>query len=93
MISLLFAVALAATEPTPGPASTPPEDPAATLVAAQDLYNQSCGVKGYASYDDLCGPLRDSIREARKLADKAARQKQKPSAKSEPLAGQAQPQR
>ena len=84
MIILFAAAALAAAEPAPPPA----EDPVATLAAVQDMYNQSCRVKAYAAYDDLCDALRKQIREAERASDDAAR---KSKAKPKPAAVAAQP--
>lgn len=98
MIVLFAAAMLAAAEPasaaaTPTspattvapavvPAPTPVEDPAETLAAVQDMYNQSCLVKAYAAYDDLCDALRKQIREAERITDKAAADKKRKPSKS-----------
>jgi hypothetical protein len=59
---LVFAAALAAADPAAA------EDPAATLRAVQAMYNQSCLVRAYGSYDDLCDALRKQIREVAKTS-------------------------
>ncbi len=65
MMVILAAAALAAAQPAPA------DDPVATLAAVQDMYNQSCQVKAYAAYDDLCDALRKQIRDAERASDKA----------------------
>jgi hypothetical protein len=70
LIAALLAVA--------GPATpAPDDDPVRDLAAAQNLYDQSCGVKGYAAYDDLCGVLRDQIHQAERAVDRAKAEKKK----------------
>ena len=41
----------------------------------QVLYDQSCAVRAYGSYDDMCGKLRQSIREYERDQAKAARER------------------
>jgi hypothetical protein len=64
MIVLVAAAALAAAEPAQ-------EDPAATLRAVQAMYDQSCQVRAYGSYDDLCDALKKQLRETAQAQRKA----------------------
>ncbi|MEO6340097.1 MAG: hypothetical protein ABIO39_08680 [Caulobacteraceae bacterium] len=41
----------------------------------QVLYDQSCAVRAYGSYDDMCNKLRQSIREYERDQAKAARER------------------
>jgi hypothetical protein len=47
-------------------------DPAVTLAAVKNMYEQSCQVRAYGSYDDLCNTLRNQM----KAAEKALKQEQ-----------------
>jgi len=62
MIALLAAAAIAA-----------PQDAGSRLAELQHMYAQSCGVRAYASFDDLCGLLKKQMREAERAYRKAAR--------------------
>ena len=59
MIALILAAALAVA----------PDKPV-NLDELHVLYDQSCQVRAYASYDDLCSALRKQIREAEKAQRK-----------------------
>jgi hypothetical protein len=74
----LAAAILASAQPDPSAAAQPaPDDPIATLAGLNDLYSQTCQVKAYAAYDDICHALRDQIHDAEKAADKAAKARAK----------------
>ncbi|HTK36620.1 MAG TPA: hypothetical protein VL358_15215 [Caulobacteraceae bacterium] len=81
MIVLAAAAALAAAEPAP-------EDPAATLRAVQAMYDQSCQVRAYGSYDDLCDSLKKQLREAAQ-AQRKAPPARRPAAVSTPTLAEA----
>ena len=75
---LAEAQALPVTPQTPAPAAEAPLSP---LQAARDnaerveeLFAQSCGVRGYAAYDDLCGPLADQVHRNRIAVDRLERE-------------------
>jgi hypothetical protein len=71
MIALFAAAALAT------------QDPAATIAALENMYQQSCQVKAYGSYDDICNGLRKQMREAEKRLKKQAKELAK-AAKEQP---------
>lgn len=60
MIAALAAAALAAAAPS----DVGPSDTAKRLVDLQHIYAQSCGVRAYATYDDLCDKLKKQMRDA-----------------------------
>lgn len=74
MLALVAAAALAA---------APTQDPAKTLQAVQAMYDQSCQVRAYGSYDDLCSALRQQLRDARRAEQKASRAGPPPASKPE----------
>jgi len=83
----MIAFVLAAMAATQAPA----EDPARTAAAAQAMYQQSCQVRAYGSYDDLCSALRQQVREAEKAMRKSRKAKVKagsaePSSAAQPTA-------
>lgn len=65
MIALVAAAALAA-------ASAGPQTSAQTLDSLERMYQQSCSVKAYGSYDDICNGLRKQMKEAQKRQKKEA---------------------
>jgi hypothetical protein len=78
MIGPFLALLLAAAPSTEAHTSAAPPSPleAARETAArvQQLYDQSCGVRGYAAYDDICGPLADEIHRNRIAVDRLERE-------------------
>lgn len=80
----MIVIALAAMAAVQAPA----DDPARTAAAAQAMYQQSCQVRAYGSYDDLCNALRRQLRDAEKAARKAQKNKAVPAvaAVAEPVA-------
>ena len=76
MIAVLLAAAAVAAAPAPAPASK--DDPAARLQQLQIIWNESCGVAAYGSYNDLCNSLKAQIRDYTKQQGKKATQKPPP---------------
>jgi hypothetical protein len=81
MLALLVAAAQASPLPAAPPLSAPAEAPLSPLEAAREnaarveqLYAQSCGVRAYAAYDDLCGPLGDEVHRNRVALDRLERE-------------------
>ncbi len=70
MISIVAAAFLLASQTAASPPSPQdaPADPAADLATLQQLYDESCGSRGYGAYDDLCIPLTEQLREAKRAA-------------------------
>jgi hypothetical protein len=60
MITVLAVMAMSAS-----PAAAAPRN---NLVALQGMYQQSCQVKAYGSYDDICNGLKKQLKEAEKQA-------------------------
>jgi hypothetical protein len=77
MIATLAALAMAA---------APAGDAAHKLVALQGMYEQSCQVKAYGSYDDLCNVLKKQMKEAER-----EQRKQRQAAKAQPAPEPAKP--
>ena len=73
-------IALAVMAMTASPAAPPPRN---NLVALQGMYQQSCQVKAYGSYDDICNGLKKQLKEAEKQA-KRERNQAKAAAAVEP---------
>jgi len=85
-VALMMAAALAAGQPQPAPpdsnhAPTPDE-----LDALQQLYDSSCGSRGYGEYDDVCIIITKQLEDAKAAAEKArsAKPKAKPPAPASP---------
>jgi hypothetical protein len=70
----LFAAAAVAAAPAP-------IDQMADL---ERMYQQSCSVKAYGSYDDLCSGLRKQMKEAQKRQKKVQAQQARLAARAEP---------
>jgi len=66
MIAIAAVAAMAAAQAQP-----PVTDAAQTLAAARSMYEQSCQVRAYGAYDDLCNALKRQVKEAEKAARKA----------------------
>ena len=63
MLALLAAAAVAAAPPlVPAPANA--------VETLERMYQQSCSVKAYGSYDDICNGLRKQLKEAQKRQKK-----------------------
>ncbi len=69
MIALTVAAALAA---SPLPDTT--DESTRTLARLQAMYQQSCSVRAYGAFDDVCGALRKQMKEAEKRHKRAAAQ-------------------
>ena len=63
-----FLAAAQAAAPSASPPADPPSDSAADLATLQQLYDESCGSRGYGAYDDLCIPLTEQLRQAKRVA-------------------------
>lgn len=66
---MILALALAAGLAAQAPADVP-QSPQDRIDSLQQVYDESCGSRGYGQYDDVCNAIRDQIKEA----DKALRQ-------------------
>ena len=82
MIALAAAAALAAASPT---------DAATQLEQLDHMYQQSCSVKAYGSYDDICNGLKKQMKEAQKrlkqeIRDQARNPAPRAQAVAEPVA-------
>lgn len=77
ILVLMLAAALAM------PPEQAPQTPQERMDALQQVYDTSCGNRGYGEYDDVCNSIRDQIKQAdreltrkartpRKLAEKPA---------------------
>lgn len=90
MIAVLIALSLSGAPAPPAPAPMPAAKPAvdspqldepspsvseAQVVQLQAMYEQTCGQKAYAAYDDLCETLKKQIDTAQRAADRASRKK------------------
>jgi len=82
LVALVIAAALAA-----GQGSPPPSDGAHTptpdeVDALQQLYDSSCGSRGYGQYDDICIQITQQLNDAKAAEEKAqaAKAKKKPPA-------------
>lgn len=76
MIAVLAAALVAASAEPPSP-----EDAKRQMDELQSLYQQSCEVRAYASYDDVCEGLKSQLHDAQKAYRKAASRKPSGSAK------------
>jgi hypothetical protein len=80
LVALLIAAALAAgqTAPAPSDANAPPTPD--EVDALQQLYDSSCGSRGYGEYDDVCIIITKQLNDAKAAAEKAksAKPYQKP---------------
>jgi len=86
LVALLIAAALAAGQ-TPPPSSDSNRAPTPDEIdALQQLYDSSCGSRGYGEYDDVCILITKQLNEAKAAAEKAktAKPKAKPPAPAIP---------
>ncbi len=79
IFALMLAAALAA------PPEDAPQSPQERMDALQQVYDQSCGGRGYGQYDDVCNAIRDQIREADKELAREARHPHKVAVTPAPL--------
>ncbi len=82
LVALLIAAALAAGQ-TPPPSSDSNHAPTPDEIdALQQLYDSSCGSRGYGQYDDVCILITKQLNDAKAAAEKAqaAKPKTKPPA-------------
>ncbi len=66
IVAIALAAALAAPPTMPVQPAATPENPQDTMDALQQVYDQSCGSRGYGQYDDVCNSIQAQIRVARK---------------------------
>jgi len=95
LVAIVIAAALAAGQ-TPPQSSDPNHVPTPDEIdALQQLYDSSCGSRGYGEYDDVCILITKQLDDAKAAAEKAktARPKEKPSepASSQPPASPPKP--
>jgi hypothetical protein len=86
LVALLIAAALAAGQ---NPAPTPDANHAPTpeeVDALQQLYDSSCGSRGYGEYDDICIQITQQLNDAKAAAEKAqeAKARRRPNTPSVP---------
>jgi len=72
MIALLAAAAVAA---APAPSA---DDPAVKMQELQLIWNQTCAVAGYGSYNNICNSLKAQIRDYQKKQGKKTTQRPPP---------------
>ncbi|HTI67830.1 MAG TPA: hypothetical protein VL460_09850 [Caulobacteraceae bacterium] len=65
------------------------QTPAQTVESLERMYQQSCSVKAYGSYDDICNGLRKQMRDAEKRFKQEARAQEREAARPKPAAGPA----
>jgi len=77
LVALLIAAALVAgqTPPATSDSSRPPTPD--EIDALQQLYDSSCGSRGYGEYDDVCILITKQLNDAKAAADKARTAKPK----------------
>ena len=78
LIALLIAAALAAGQGPPTPAESPHAPTADEIDALQQLFDSSCGSRGYGEYDDVCIQITQQLNDAKAAAEKAKTAKPKP---------------
>jgi hypothetical protein len=69
---MILALVLAAAIAIPPDPVEAPESPQDRMDALQQVYDQSCGSRGYGQYDDVCNSIRDQIRQADKELSREA---------------------
>jgi len=77
IVALLIAAALAAGQAPPAPAETSHAPTPEELDALQQLYDSSCGSRGYGEYDDVCILITKQLDDAKAAAEKAKTAKPK----------------
>jgi hypothetical protein len=79
MIALALAAAVS---------SAQPQDAATQLEQLDHMYQQSCSVKAYGSYDDICNGLKKQMKEAQKRLKQEVRDQARNTAPSpQPTSG------
>jgi len=77
LVALLIAAVLAAGQ-TPPPSSDSNRAPTPEEIdALQQLYDSSCGSRGYGEYDDVCILITKQLNDAKDAEEKAQRAKPK----------------
>jgi hypothetical protein len=77
IVALLIAAALAAGQTSAAPAETNHAPTPEELDALQQLYDSSCGSRGYGEYDDVCILITKQLDDAKAAAEKARAAKPK----------------
>ncbi len=88
LVALLIAATLAAGQTAPAPSDSNRAPTPDEIDALQQLYDSSCGSRGYGEYDDVCILITKQLNDAKAAAEKAknARPKEKAPASSQPKA-------
>ncbi len=85
LVAFLIAAALAAGQTPAAPSDTNHAPTPEELDALQQLYDSSCGSRGYGEYDDVCILITKQLNDAKDAAEKAKAAKPKaPAAPSPP---------
>jgi hypothetical protein len=78
LVALLIAAALAAGQGPPQPSDSSNRAPTPEEIdALQQLYDSSCGSRGYGEYDDVCILITKQLNDAKAAAEKAKTAKPK----------------
>ncbi len=77
LVALLIAAALAAGQTPPAPSDTNHAPTPEELDALQQLYDSSCGSRGYGEYDDVCILITKQLNDAKAAAETAKHAKPK----------------
>jgi hypothetical protein len=89
LVALLIAAALAASQSAAQPADSNRPPTPDEIDALQQLYDSSCGSRGYGEYDDVCIVITKQLDDAKAAAERAktAKPKVKPPPSSQAPAG------
>ncbi len=77
LVALLIAAALASGQASPQPSDSNRAPTPEEIDALQQLYDSSCGSRGYGEYDDVCILITKQLDDAKAAAEKAKRAKPK----------------
>jgi hypothetical protein len=77
LVAFLIAAALAAGQTAPPPADSNGPPTPDEIDALQQLYDSSCGSRGYGEYDDVCIQITQQLNTAKAAAEKAKAAKPK----------------
>ncbi len=77
LVALLIAAALAAGQTPVQPADSNHAPTPDEIDALQQLYDSSCGSRGYGEYDDVCILITKQLNDAKAAAEKAETSKPK----------------
>jgi hypothetical protein len=77
LVAFLIAAALAAGQTPAAPSDTNHAPTPEELDALQQLYDSSCGSRGYGEYDDVCILITKQLNDAKAAAEKAKSAKPK----------------